>query len=186
MPNTLSRDVALTLLESWVTSESLQRHCRAVAIAMEAYAEHFKEDLNTYWITGLLHDFDYEKYPTLEQHPTEGVKFLKEHGYPEAMIQAILGHGNHTGVKRESNLAKSLFAVDELAGLLVALAKVKADNFESMSAESVEKALKKKGFAAAINREDIEQGITELGVFRTQHFQRVISALKTHKTELGF
>ncbi len=183
---TLSRKSALELLHAWVSSESLRRHCRAVAAALEAYASIFNEDPDLYWITGLLHDFDYERHPNLEQHPTEGAKVLEEQGYPEALIQAILGHGNHTGVPRQSNLAKALFAVDELSGLLVALAKVKAGNFATMDAHSVEKALKKKGFAAAINRDDIEQGIRELDVPRAEHFERVIAALKAHKNEIGF
>lgn len=181
-----TRNDALNLLHEWVASESLRRHCCAVAAAMESYASVFNENPDTYWITGLLHDFDYEKHPTLEQHPVEGSRILKERGYPEEIIQAILGHGNHTGVPRASNMAKALFAVDELSGLLVALAKVKADNFDTMDANSVEKALKKKGFAAAIDRQDIEQGIAELGISRAEHFERVIAALKAHKAELGF
>jgi putative nucleotidyltransferase with HDIG domain len=181
-----TRNDAIQLLHIWVSTESLRRHCYGVAAAMESYALFFNENPDSYWITGLLHDFDYEKHPTLEQHPIEGSRILKEKGYPEEIILAILGHGNHTGVPRASNMAKALFAVDELSGLLVALAKVKVDNFDSMDANSVEKALKKKGFAAAINRQDIEQGIAELGVSRAQHFERVIAALKLHKAELGF
>ena len=180
------RTVATTLLETWVSSESLRRHCHAVATAMEAYAVFFNENLDSWWVCGLLHDFDYEKHPTLEQHPTEGVKTLKEEGYSEEIIQAILSHGDHTGVPRQSKMARALFAVDELSGLLVALGKVRADNFETMDANSIEKALKKKGFAAAINRNDIEKGIQELEVERKEHFERVIAALKAHKAELGF
>lgn len=186
MNNTPLRTDALALLHEHVQSESLRRHCLAVAAAMEAYASFFNESSDLYWITGLLHDFDYEKFPTLEQHPFEGIKILKEKGYPQELIDAILGHGDHTGVPRITDMAKSLFAVDELCGLLMALAKVRADNFDTMSAESVEKALKKKGFAAAINRRDIEKGIQELGINRKEHFERVITALKAHKAELGF
>ncbi len=182
----ITRESSFELLYNWVSSESLRRHCLAVAAAMENYASVFKENSEIWWITGLLHDFDYEKHPTLEEHPTEGVKVLKELEYPKEIIEAILSHGNHTGVPRVSPMAKTLFAVDELSGLLVALAKVRADNFETMTSDSVEKALKKKGFAAAINREDIEQGISELNINRKEHFERVIAALKSHKKELGF
>jgi len=183
---TINRDSALQLLYNWVSSESLRRHCLAVATVMENYAPVFKENSEIWWITGLLHDFDYEKHPTLEEHPTKGVKVLKELECPEEIIEAILGHGNHTGVLRTSKLAKTLFAVDELSGLLVALSKVRADNFETMTSDSVEKALRKKGFAAAISRKDIEQGISELNVNRKEHFERVITALRSHKKELGF
>lgn len=181
-----TRTDAISLLHEHVQSESLRRHCYAVAAAMEAYAAFFKENHDMYWIAGLLHDFDYERFPTLEQHPFEGVKILKEQAYSQEIIDAILGHGDHTGVPRVSNMAKSLFAVDELCGLLMALAKVRQDNFTTMTAESAEKALKKKGFAAAINRSDIEKGIVELGVERKEHFERVIAALKAHAGELGF
>jgi len=183
---TINRESALKLLHNWVSSESLRRLSDETAAAMENYASVFKENSEIWWITGLLHDFDYEKHPTLEEHPTKGVKVLKELECPEEIIEAILGHGNHTGVLRTSKLAKTLFAVDELSGLLVALAKVRADNFETMTSDSVEKALKKKGFAAAINRQDIEQGISELNIGRKEHFERVIEALKSHKNELGF
>ena len=180
----INRKTAEALLHEHVQSESLRRHCYAVAAAMEAYGIYFKEDPEVYWTAGLLHDFDYERFPTLEKHPFEGVKILKEQRYSANIIEAILGHGDHTNVPRISKMAKALFAVDELCGLLVALAKVRADNFDSMSAESVEKALKKKRFAAAINRDDIEKGIQELGVEKKEHFERVITALKEKKREL--
>ncbi len=181
-----SRQDALTLLQEYVQSESLRLHCLAVACAMESYAFFFNENTDLYWITGLLHDFDYERFPTLEQHPFQGSKILREKGYPAEIIDAILGHGDHTGVPRISNLAKALFAVDELSGLLVALAKVRADHFRTMSSDSVEKALKKKGFAAAVNRADIQKGIQELGVDRKEHFEQCIASLSGHAAELGF
>jgi predicted hydrolase (HD superfamily) len=172
---------AVALLHEWVSSESLRKHCYAVAAAMEGYAIKHRlseKEIDEWYIAGLLHDMDYEKFPTLDKHPFEGVRVLGEKGYSHEIIEAILGHGNHTNVKRESLMAKTLFAVDELSGLLVALSKVKADGFATMTAESVEKALKKKGFAAAVNREDIEQGIRELGVERESHFTCVIQSLK--------
>src|SRR3989344_5233057 len=137
----ISRQSSLDLLNSWVSSESLRRHCYAVAAAMEGYAKSLslpQEEIDEWWTSGLLHDFDYQKFPTLEQHPVEGSKVLKEKGYPDSIIQAILGHGNHTGVPRETKMAKTLFAVDELSGLVVALAKVRQDRFQTMIAESVE------------------------------------------------
>ncbi len=176
----ISREEALYLLETWISSESLRKHCLSVAAAMEAYAQKYQlpqKGIDIYWITGLLHDFDYEKYPSLEQHPYEGVKVLKEKNYPKEIIHAILGHGNHTGVKRESLMAKTLFAVDELCGLATALSRVRPDGFATMTPASIEKAFKKKDFAKAISREDIEQGIQELGVNREEHFSLVIQAL---------
>lgn len=185
----ISREQSLQLLHEWVSSDSLRRHCYAVAIAMEGYAKKnnlSQEKIDEYWTTGLLHDFDYEKYPTLEQHPTEGAKILREKGYTEEIVTAILGHGNHTGIKRESDMAKTLFAVDELCGLIVALAKVRTGKFEGMDALSIKKVLKKKEFAASINREDIKQGIIELGVNEDEHFIVVIESLKAKCKEIGF
>ena len=182
----LSKENALQILHEHVQSESLRRHCLAVAYALEAYADYFKEEKNLWFITGLLHDFDYEQFPTSEHHPFEGVKILKEKGYPQEITDAILGHAEYSGVKRSTNLAKSLFAVDELSGIIMALAKVRLANFEGMSASSVRKALKKKEFAAAISREDIAKGIQELNVLEDQHYERVINALRDHAKELGF
>ncbi len=182
----LTKDQSFQLLHEYVQSNSLRNHCLAVAYAMEAYADYFQENKDVWFITGLLHDFDYEKFPTPEHHPFEGVKILKEKEYPSEIIDAILGHAEYSGVKRSTNMAKSLFAVDELCGIIMALAKVRLANFEGMSASSVKKALKKKDFAAAINREDIAQGIKELNVLEDQHYERVINALRDHAKELGF
>lgn len=179
-----TKEDALKLLHEWVVSESLRRHCSSVALAMEGYARRNRlseEEIDKWYIAGLLHDMDYEKFPLLDKHPFEGVKVLREQGYSEEIIEAIMGHGNHTGVKRETAMAKTLFAVDELCGLIVALSKVRPDGFEGMTFESVEKVLKKKEFAKNINREDIEQGIRELGVDRKEHFETVIGALKKLK-----
>lgn len=176
-----TRQEALDLLHEWVSSESLRRHCYAVAAAMEGYARKnglSEKEIDEWFVCGLLHDMDYEKFPTLDTHPFEGVRVLKEKGYSYEVIEAILGHGNHTGVERKSVMARTLFAVDELCGLIVALSRVRADGFETMTAESVERALKKKGFAAAISREDIEQGVNELGVDRAEHFECVIASLR--------
>ncbi|MBI5804013.1 HD domain-containing protein [Candidatus Pacearchaeota archaeon] len=184
-----TREEALELLNKWVKLDGLKRHCLGVAACMEAYAE--KNNLNDeekdkWWICGLLHDFDWEAHPSLDKHPVEGVKVLREKGVDENICEAILGHGEHTGVKRKSAMAKTLFAVDELSGLVTALAKVRSGNFEGMSANSVRKAMKKKEFASAINREDIMKGIEELDVDETEHFELVIKALEKIKGEIGF
>lgn len=184
-----TRQDAINLVERYVKSESLRRHCLSVGYAMEGYAEHFKlrrEEIDKWFICGVLHDFDWEIHPSLEQHPQDGSKILREEGYDEDIVVAILGHGLHTGIARESKMAKTLFAVDELSGLICALAKVRADNFSTMDANSVKKAMNKKGFASAINREDIKLGIKEMGVNEDEHFMTVIKALDKHKKELGF
>ncbi len=156
---------------------------------MEAYARQnnmSQEEIDLWYTTGLLHDFDYEKFPTVPQHAIEGVKILAEKGYPTEMTQAILSHVDYGGVARETPMQKTLFAVDELSGFIVALAKVRQDNFETMIADSVEKALKKKQFAAAVSREDIDKGAQLLGISRAEHFTSVINALKEKKAFLGF
>ncbi len=195
----ITRVGALEILNEYIRSESLKKHCLAVAAAMEAYAEKFSVEgrndptINTltnnsrdaWWICGVLHDFDWEIHPTLEAHPIEGVKILRTKGVDEDILTAILGHNDYTKVPRESLMAKTLFAVDELSGLVVAIAKVK-DGFEKIDPDSIRNAMKKKGFAAAINREEIKKGIEELGVEETLHFELVIRALSKVKKELGF
>ena len=181
-----TRQDAINILHEYVSSDSLRRHCMAVAIAMEAYAEKYNENKDKWWICGLLHDFDYEKYSTIPEHVTEGVRILKDKGYDKDIIEAIQGHAEYLGILRNTMMAKCLFAVDELSGFLVALAKVRQDKFETMNAESVNKGLKKKGFAAAINRDDIERGITELGLNREEHFNTVIDVFRKNSKELGF
>lgn len=182
----MKRQDAHALLNEYVTSDSLKTHCLGVAVCMEAYAHKWGEDPETYFVTGLLHDFDWEIHPTLEQHPRDGVKILQEKGVSEEICQAIMGHSVHTGVSRETKLAQTLFAVDELSGLMIALAKVRPGNFEGMSPKSVKKALKKKDFAANVNRDEVTQGITELGVEPDAHYQLCIEALTQHAQELGF
>ena len=180
----VDKEEALKLLHEYVKSESIRRHCYAVAASMEAYAEKYGEDKDKWGICGLLHDFDYEKYPTIPEHVTEGVKILRKINYPEEIVKAIEGHADYMNVPRESLMAKCLFAVDELSGFVVALARVK--NGFDMDAESVKRALKKKGFAAAVNREDIERGIEELKVNKEEHFNLVIKALNGISKQLGF
>lgn len=173
----VTKKEALALLHEYVKSESLQNHCRAVGAAMRAYAHKFKADAEMWEACGLLHDFDYEKYP--QKHTIAGTEILIERKFPKEIIHAILSHySSLTGVPRMTNMEKALFAVDELSGLIMAMSKVRPDGFASMDASSVEKAMKKKEFAKGVNREDIEQGIREMGVDRKEHFELVIRALK--------
>jgi putative nucleotidyltransferase with HDIG domain len=167
-----------------VDSESLIKHSLAVEAAMRAYAKKYSENGEKWGICGLLHDFDYEKWP--ETHPEKGVQILKEENYPEDIIEAIESHVDGTSAERNILMAKTLYAVDELSGLIYALAHIRPTNLEGMKPKSVKKALKKKGFAAGINREDIERGIKELEVEKSEHFEVVIKALQEISNELGF
>ncbi|MEM6336894.1 MAG: HDIG domain-containing metalloprotein, partial [Bacteroidota bacterium] len=168
---------ALALLHEWTQSDSLRRHAYAVEAAMGHYAKLMGEDETLWRITGLLHDMDYEKHPTMDEHPIVGVAELRRLGYPEEMLDAILGHAPHTGTPRTSALAKTLFAVDELSGFTVAVAYVRPTGLQGMKVKSVKKKLKDKAFAAAVSRDDIRQGAEELGVDLDTHIARVIEAL---------
>jgi len=180
------RQEALKLLKEYTKSDSLLRHAYAVEQAMRKYAQKFNEDEDKWGVTGLLHDFDYEKYPTAEEHPFEGNKILKEHGYEDEILNAIMGHADYTGVPRTTLLAKTLFACDELAGFIFAVTYVRpSKSINDVKVKSVTKKLKDKGFAAKVSREDINNGIAELGVDRTEHIQFVIDALKEKASELG-
>jgi putative nucleotidyltransferase with HDIG domain len=179
----LQREESLNLMREWVKSESLQKHMLCVEAAMRAYARKFGEDEEVWGIAGLLHDFDYEKFPEVDAikktgHPFEGIKVLRGKGCPESIIQAILGHARYSGVKRESPMAKTLFAVDELCGFLVACALMRPDKFFTLEAVSVIKKLKDKKFAAKVSREDINLSLSELGVEKTEHIDFVIQALR--------
>jgi putative nucleotidyltransferase with HDIG domain len=174
----LNRNDALALLQEYTKSESLLKHAFAVEESMRAYAKKFNEDELTWAITGLLHDFDYEKFPTAEEHPFKGAEILKGKGYPTDMIEAILGHADYTGVERKSLLAKTLFAVDELSGFLLACAYVMPDKkIASLKVKSVKKKLKDKAFARAVNRDDIIKGAQELNVDLDEHIAFLINAL---------
>ena len=181
-----TREEALKILKEYTKSDSLLRHAYAVEQAMRKYAEKFGKDVEKWGITGLLHDFDYEKYPTAEEHPFVGNKILKEHGFEQDILDAIMGHAHYTGVPRESLMAKTLFAVDELAGFIFAVTYVRpTKSIHDVKVKSVTKKLKDKGFAAKVSREDINNGIEELGVERAEHIQFVIDALKEKADELG-
>lgn len=193
-----NRDDAWELLNEYVKQESLIKHCLSVEAAMRSYARKYGENAanegeprlsetereERWGIVGLLHDFDYEKYP--DEHPRKGSEILEEKGYSEGIITAILGHNSKTGVPRKTFMAKTLFAVDELVGMVMATAYVRPSNLEGMTPKSVKKNLKKKGFAANLNRQEIEQGIDELGVDRDNHIAVVIEAMQGISKELGF
>jgi len=187
----INRQESYNLMCEWVTSESLRKHMVCVEGAMRAYAKKFGEDEELWGVCGLLHDFDYEKFPSYDAatktgHPYEGVKHLQSLGYPPEIIEAILGHALYSGVPRVSNMAKCLFAVDELCGFIVACAYMRPDKLQSLTAESVMKKLKDKKFAAKVSREDIELGLQELGVDRLEHINFVIAALQPISSDLGF
>jgi len=181
-----NREDAFAVLTEYTKSESLIKHALSVEQAMKAYAVKYEEDQNKWAVTGLLHDFDYEKYPSAEEHPFKGVEILKDKGYPEDVLNAILGHAPYSGVPRETLMAKTLFAVDELCGFLLACAYVRPDkSIANVQVKSVKKKLKDKAFARAVNRDDINQGIEELGVDRDEHIKFVIEALAEIADDLG-
>lgn len=186
-----TRTDALALMEEWTASESLRKHMLAVEAAMQAYARHFGEDERRWGLAGLLHDFDYERYPNDAhapdaEHPSEGVRHLRALGYPEDILQAILGHARYTGVARETRMAKALFAVDELCGLITAAALVRPSrSVLDLEAKSVRKRLKDKAFARGVSREDVIEGAAELGVELDQHIGFVIEAMRGRAEQLG-
>lgn len=181
-----TREDAWNLLCEYTQSDSLRRHALGVEQVMRKMAERSGGDPDLWGTTGLLHDFDYEKYPTADEHPYMGNKILKERGYPEEITDAIMGHANYTGVQRESMMAKALYAVDELTGFIFAVTYVRpSKSIHEVKVKSVKKKLKQRSFAASVNREDIEEGIEELAVDRNEHIQFVIDALKEKAEELG-
>jgi len=183
---TPSYEQSLALFHEWTETESLRRHAYAVEAAMAYYAEKFGEDVDLWRTTGLLHDMDYEKHPTQEEHPFVGVALLKERGYPRETTDAILGHATYSGVARETRLAKTLFAVDELAGLITAIGYVRPNGLDDLSVKSVRKKLKDKAFAAAVSREDIALGAEELGLELGDHIANVVAGMQREAERLGF
>ena len=180
-----SRDEAWNLLCEFTEGESLRKHARAVEYAMRALARRYQEDEELWGLVGMLHDFDYERYPD-ERHPVLGSQVLRERGYPEVLIRAILSHADYTGVTRESRLEHALFAADELCGFLVACALVRPDrSFDTLEPSSVKKRMKDKAFARTVNREDLWKGAEELGLSFDEHCAFLIAALREIQTELG-
>ena len=173
-------DEARHLMHEWTQSEALRHHMECVAACMGAYADKYERAQRDRWIiAGLLHDMDYERHPTKEEHPFTGVEHLRQRGdVDEEIINAILGHAEYSGVPRETMMAKCLFAVDELAGFIVACCKVRPNGIADLQPKSVKKKLKDKAFAAGVSRDDINTGIAELGVDPTEHLQTCIDALR--------
>ncbi len=186
MENYLNRDYCLSLLKEYTKSDSLLKHAFAVESCVKAYAKKFGEDENYWGNVALLHDFDYEKYPTAEEHPYKGSEILREKNFPEEFIQSILSHADYTGVKRETLLQKTLFACDELAGFLTAVAYVRpSKSIDEVEVKSVKKKMKDKAFARAVSRDDIIKGAEELGVDLDSHIAFCIEAMRQNKELLG-
>jgi putative nucleotidyltransferase with HDIG domain len=185
------RDVAWALVESWTTSASLRTHMLSVEAAMRAYAEREGADVERWGVTGLLHDFDYERFPNADhaadaEHPAEGVRYLRANGWPDDICDAILGHATYSGVPRVTRMAQALFAVDELTGLVTATALVKPSrSVLDVDVASVKKKMKDKGFARGVNRDDILLGVSELGVPLDDHIAVVIGAMAGAADRLG-
>ena len=182
-----SREEALALLEEHTKSENLRRHGLAVEAAMRAYARRLDRDEELWGVVGLLHDFDYEAHPTMEEHPWAGVEILKERGWDDPeLIHGILAHAPHTGTPRESLLDKAIFACDEITGFITAVALVRpSKKLEDVKVKSIKKKMKDKAFAAAVSREDIRKGAEELGVDLDEHLQVVLDAMKEIASDLG-
>lgn len=182
----MDREAAYALVCEYTDGESLRRHMLAVELAMRAYAKKYQEDENKWAIVGLLHDFDYEKWPDPPDHPLKGSEILTEQGYPEDVIYAIKSHADYLeDCPRLSLMDKALYACDELAGFISAVAKVRPDGIHGMKAKSVRKKLKQKSFAAAVNREDIVNGAEDLGVELNEHIQFVVDAMAEEAELLG-
>jgi predicted hydrolase (HD superfamily) len=186
-----SREETLALVHEYTASDSLRKHMLSVEAAMRAYAMKFGEDPERWGLTGLVHDFDYERYPNAahsptEEHPAEGVRILRARGWPDDILEAILGHGNYTGVPRVSRLAKTLYAVDELTGLVTATALVRPSrSVHEVDARSVRKKMKDKAFARGVNREEVVAGAADLGVDLDEHIDFVIGAMRGSADALG-
>jgi len=174
----MNREEALTIVHEYIKNPNLIKHMLAVEAAMRFYAQKYNQDEEKWAVTALLHDFDWEIHPTMEEHPQAGVPILREHGVPEDIIRAVLSHANHTGIPRETLMEKALFACDEITGLITAVALVRPSrSLEDLKPKSVKKKWKDRSFAAGANREEIEQGAAELGVDLWEHVANVIQAM---------
>jgi putative nucleotidyltransferase with HDIG domain len=181
------RAEAFAIVQEYVKNINLIRHMLAVEAAMRFYAEEYQEDVEVWGVTGLLHDFDWEIHPTLEQHPQDGAPILRERGVPEVIIRAILSHADHTGVPRVTLMEKALAACDEITGLITAVALVRpSHSLDDLTSSSVKKKWKDRAFAAGANREEIETTTAEFGVELWQHVDHVILAMRRIAPELGF
>ena len=175
----MGREEAYELLIEYTKNANLIKHALAVEAAMQAYARHFGGDEQLWATVGLLHDFDYERYPDLEDHPFRGAEILRERGWPEETVQAVLAHAEHTGIPRDTRLKQAIFAVDELTGFIIATALVRPDKkLASVEVKSVKKKMKDKSFAAAVNRDEIIRGAEELGLSLDEHIGMVLEAMQ--------
>jgi putative nucleotidyltransferase with HDIG domain len=182
----ISRDDAWQLVTEWVESDSLRKHLLGVEAAMRAYARKWDEDEELYAVTGLVHDLDYERYPDLDTgHPRYALKELEEKGYPQEVVDAVAGHAEFLQVPRETRMAKTLYAVDELSGFIAACALVRPTGIEGMKPKSVKKKLKQPSFAAAVDRDQVWRGIEELEVDPDEHMTLIIEAMAERSDELG-
>ena len=182
----MNREQAFDLLTQYTTKEGLLKHALAVEACMREYAKRLGEDEEEWGVVGLLHDFDYERYPDPSDHPFRGAEILRSMNVDEKWIQAILGHGDHTGVERETKMAKALYACDELTGFVVAVTLVRpSKKLFDVTVKSVKKKMKDRAFAAKVSREDIEKGAVELGIPLEEHIEFVIGAMKKVSEQLG-
>lgn len=185
MSEEISRESAWTLLCEWTESDSLRRHALAVETAMRAYAPRFDGDVELWGLTGLVHDLDYERYPSARDgHPRFALKELESRGYPPELVRAVASHADYLDVPRETPMERSLYAVDELSGFVLACAYVRPDGLQGMTPKSVKKKLKQPSFAAAVDRDDLRRGASELGVDFDEHLSVVIGALAEREGEL--
>ena len=185
MSEEISRESAWTLLCEWTESDSLRRHALAVETAMRAYAPRFDGDVELWGLTGLVHDLDYERYPSARDgHPRFALKELESRGYPAELVRAVASHADYLDVPRETPMELSLYAVDELSGFVLACAYVRPDGLQGMTPKSVKKKLKQPSFAAAVKRDDLQRGASELGVDFDEHLSVVIGALAEREGEL--
>lgn len=182
----MNRSEALAIVNEYVKNEGLVRHMLAVEAVMRFYAEKLGEDVDLWGVTGLLHDFDWEIHPTAAQHPVEGAPLLRTRGVPEEIVRAILSHGNHAGVPRQSRMEHALYACDEITGLVTAVALVRPSrSLSDLEPSSVKKKWKDRAFAAGANREEIAESAAEFGVELWEHVGNVIAAMRKIAPELG-
>jgi len=182
----MTRDEALALVREYVKNENLVKHMLAVEAAMRFYAEKFVEDVEKWCVTGLLHDFDWEIHPTLEEHPQAGEPILRQRGVPDEIVRAVLSHADHTGIPRQSRMEKALYACDEVTGLITAVALVRPSrSLLDLEHASVKKKWKDKTFAAGANRAEIEKAASEFGIELWEHVNNVILAMRRIAPELG-
>ncbi len=181
-----SREEALAIVRDYVKNENLVKHMLAVEAAMRAYAQEYDEDEETWGLAGLLHDFDWEVHPTLEEHPQAGEPILRERNVPDIVVRAIQSHANHTGVPRETRMQKALYACDEITGLITAVALVRpSKSIHDVKVKSIKKKWKDKAFASGANRDEIAEAVEEFGVDLWEHAGKVLAAMQSVADDLG-